>query len=230
MPRGRRFRIGGGHGARVVAPGSSQEHRPAGLAQDAGDVGEEPGGLRSVDEPVVEREVRVSTSRSAISPWCSHGVRRTAPTARIPASPGLRIGVPASTPKTPTFVIENVPPVMSAGAVRPARAVPASSAIASARSTSGRASASRTTGTTSPRSVAAAIPRLTKWCSTISPASSSQRALSAGVRPRARHTAFATIARTPMRCPSRARSVLSEARSSVVAVTSSVRTSWRAAR
>lgn len=51
------------------------------------------------------------TCRSAISPRCSHGILRTWPSARIPASPGLMIGVPASTPNTPTFVSVNVPPV-----------------------------------------------------------------------------------------------------------------------
>src|SRR3954451_19937432 len=40
---------------------------------------------------------------------------RTWPKARIAASPGLRIGVPLSTPNTPTLVIVIVPPVMSAG-------------------------------------------------------------------------------------------------------------------
>jgi hypothetical protein len=48
---------------------------------------------------------------------------RIAPNARIADSPGLRIGVPVSTPKTPTLVIVIVPPDMSAGWVRPSRAV-----------------------------------------------------------------------------------------------------------
>ena len=59
------------------------------------------------------------TSRSAISPWYSHGWRRTAPIARIAASPGFRIGVPASMPNTPMFVIEIVPPAEVGGLVRP---------------------------------------------------------------------------------------------------------------
>ena len=80
----------------------------------------------------------------------------------MPASPGLRIGVPASTPNTPTFVIENVPPRHVAGR-----------GLARARRLGERAdrigeldegqvpSASRMFGTTSPRSVAAAMPRFT---------------------------------------------------------------------
>ena len=65
----------------------------------------------------------------------THGIRRTAPNATMPASPGLRIGVPVSTPNTPTLVIVIVPPDMSAGVVLPARAVSVSSPIARARST-----------------------------------------------------------------------------------------------
>ena len=48
-------------------------------------------------------------------------------------------------------------------------------------------------GTTSPRSVAAAMPRLTDFLSTISCAASSHRALSSGVRRIARQIALATI-------------------------------------
>ena len=48
--------------------------------------------------------LRVTTSRRATSPSNSHGRRCTAPTARMAASPGLRMGTPASTPKTPTLV------------------------------------------------------------------------------------------------------------------------------
>ena len=54
----------------------------------------------------------------------------------MPASPGLRIGVPVSTPKTPTLVIVIVPPDMSAGEVLPERAVSVSAAIAPASSRS----------------------------------------------------------------------------------------------
>ena len=45
-------------------------------------------------------------------------------------SPGGRIGVPVSTPKTPTLVMLIVPPASSAGVDLPARAFPASSVSA----------------------------------------------------------------------------------------------------
>ncbi len=48
---------------------------------------------------------------------------RIAPNATIADSPGLMIGVPLSTPKTPTLVMVIVPPDISAGCVRPSRAV-----------------------------------------------------------------------------------------------------------
>ena len=60
-------------------------------------------------------------------PSTTHGIGLMAPKARIADSPGLMIGVPASTPKTPTLVIVIVPPAMSAGEVRPSRAVAVSS-------------------------------------------------------------------------------------------------------
>ena len=69
--------------------------------------------------------------------------------------------MPASTPKTPTLVMVIVPPAMSAGWVRPSRAVAVSAPIASASSRIDIRSASLTFGTTSPRGVAAAMPRLT---------------------------------------------------------------------
>ena len=72
------------------------------------------------------------------------------------------IGVPVSTPNTPTLVIVNVPPTRSAGGVFPARAVAVSSASAPASSRSVSVSASRTFGTISPRGVAAAIPSCTR--------------------------------------------------------------------
>ncbi|MND03485.1 hypothetical protein D3C83_233210 [compost metagenome] len=46
-----------------------------------------------------------------------------APNARIAASPGGKIGVPVSMPKTPMLVMVKVPPIMSAGVGRPWRAV-----------------------------------------------------------------------------------------------------------
>ena len=69
--------------------------------------------------------------------------------------------MPVSTPKTPTLVIVIVPPAMSAGWVRPSRAVAVSAAIASASCRSDSASASLMFGTIRPRGVAAAMPRLT---------------------------------------------------------------------
>jgi hypothetical protein len=83
------------------------------------------------------------------------------PNARIADSPGLRIGVPASTPKTPTLVIVIVPPAhvggLGAALAGGGREVP----IASASSRIVIASASLMFGTRSPRGVAAAMPRLT---------------------------------------------------------------------
>ena len=77
------------------------------------------------------------------------------------ASPGFRIGVPASMPKTPMFVIEIVPPESASGLVLPARAVSVSSVSAAASSRRDIRSASLMFGTISPRGVAAAMPRFT---------------------------------------------------------------------
>ena len=79
------------------------------------------------------------TWRRATSSWYSHGIFRTAPRARMAASPGFRMGVPASMPKTPMFVMEMVPPERSAGLVLPARAVSVSAvrAVDSSAGTSG---------------------------------------------------------------------------------------------
>src|SRR4051812_47522621 len=63
------------------------------------------------------------TCRTTISPSTTHGVGRTAPKHRIADSPGLRIGVPLSTPKVPTLVMVIVPRAMSPGCVLPSRAV-----------------------------------------------------------------------------------------------------------
>ena len=91
----------------------------------------------------------------------THGCFLIAPKQRIADSPGLMIGVPASTPKTPTLVIVKVPPLISAGWVLPSRATAVSSPSAVASSTSERSWASLMFGTTRPRGVAAAMPRLT---------------------------------------------------------------------
>ena len=79
----------------------------------------------------------------------------------MPDSPGFRIGVPVSTPKTPTLLIVKVPPLSAAIVVLPDRAVSVSWAIALASSSSDRSWASSMFGTISPRSVAAAMPRFT---------------------------------------------------------------------
>ena len=114
---------------------------------------------------VVEERASWVTWRTTIwsTPFSetTHGCLRTAPKQRMADSPGLMIGVPASTPKTPTLVIVNVPPDISAGCVFPSRAVAASWFSAAPRSTRGSCSASLTLGTTSPRGVAAAMPRFT---------------------------------------------------------------------
>ena len=102
------------------------------------------------------------TSRTTISPASStQGRLLIAPKHRIADSPGLMIGVPASTPKTPTLVMVKVPPDISAGCVRPSRATAVSSPSAAASSVNDSESASLTLGTTRPRGVAAAMPRLT---------------------------------------------------------------------
>ena len=76
--------------------------------------------------------------------------------------------MPVSTPNTPTLVIVNVPPDMSAGGVLPAFAVCTRAVSASASSRSDSRPASLMFGTISPRSVAAAMPRLTYSLTTIS--------------------------------------------------------------
>ena len=68
-----------------------------------------------------ERELGDLADRDlvAVSVETTHGCLLTAPKHRIADSPGLMIGVPASTPKTPTLVIVKVPPLISAGWVLP---------------------------------------------------------------------------------------------------------------
>ena len=77
-------------------------------------------------------------------------------------------------------------------------------------------------GTTSPRGVAAAMPRLTECLSTISWAASSQLELSSGVRRRARQTALAMINSGEIRRSANSRRALSRSSSSIVADTSQV--------
>ena len=80
---------------------------------------------------------------------------------RIADSPGLMIGVPPSTPNTPTLVIVIVPPAMSAARRAPARAVVDQVLQRAREPEEVERSASLTLGTTSPRGVAAAMPRFT---------------------------------------------------------------------
>ncbi len=101
------------------------------------------------------------TWRGFTLPLWTHGWSLIAPTARIADSPGLRIGVPVSTPKTPTLVIVTVPPCMAAGDVLPSLAVDTSSPSDSASCGSVLAWASLMFGTIRPRGVAAAMPRFT---------------------------------------------------------------------
>ena len=123
--------------ARVLQPpprgaryASSHQNSSGGsrVLEDPGDVGEEARALLAVDVPVVEGErergdLADARSRPRRRSETTHGCLRTAPKHRIADSPGLMIGVPASTPKTPTLVIVNVPPHISAGWVLPSRAV-----------------------------------------------------------------------------------------------------------
>src|SRR3712207_3694192 len=165
------------------------------------------------------------TCRGRTFPLCTHGSWRIAPKARIADSPGLRIGVPVSTPKTPTLVMVIVPPVMSSGAVRPARAVSVSSASAPASSASDSRPASLTLGTTSPRGVAAAMPRLTCPWTTISCAASSQELLTIGCLAAASSSALATNTSGLTLTPANSGRAAIRDRSLTIRVTSTVRNS-----
>ena len=131
------------------------------------------------------------TWRITISLLTTHGFGRIEPSATMPTSPGFKIGVPVSTPKTPMLVMVMVPFAMSAGVVRPSRAVAASCSIALANSRSDIWSASLMFGTIRPRGVAAATPKFTKLCTMIS--SSVQVELTVGLRRTAQIMALAII-------------------------------------
>jgi hypothetical protein len=103
----------------------------------------------------------VQALRTASCPSTTHGASLTCPNARIAASPGVRMGVPASTPNTPTLVIVIVPPARSAGVALPARAVSVSPARDRASPGRDSRSAFLTFGTMRPRSAATAMPRFT---------------------------------------------------------------------
>jgi hypothetical protein len=104
---------------------------------------------------------KVQTLRTAIWPSTTQGASLIWPNARMADSPGVRIGVPPSTPNTPTLVIVIVPPDRSAGVAFPALVVSVSSASARASPGSGSRPASLTFGTMRPRSAATAMPRFT---------------------------------------------------------------------
>src|ERR1019366_9186821 len=93
------------------------------------------------------------TQRGLTLPLTTHGIWRSAPNARIAASPEFRIGVPVSTPKTPTLVIVIDPPDKAAGWVLPSRAVDTRLSMARASCRSDIWSASLIVGTLSPRGV-----------------------------------------------------------------------------
>jgi len=71
----------------------------------------------------------------------------------------LTIGVDISEPNTPPLVIEKVPPVSSSIVIVPARARSAKPVTAFSIDAKSIRSASRSTGTISPRSVETATPR-----------------------------------------------------------------------
>ena len=120
-----------------------------------------------VDDAVVERQRQLHDRSRHDWPSTTHARSRTRPIARIAVCPGLRIGVPPSTPKTPTFVSVMVPPVRSRACDRPARAVSISACTRRARSRSPRRDAPLIVGTRSPRGVSAAMPRFTsRWTMT----------------------------------------------------------------
>src|SRR5487761_1102844 len=143
------------------------EHRPPQASICSGSASIAPTSLSTMEprSPSTMRwskdSASVVTLRTASWPSCTQGASLIWPSARIAASPGVRIGVPVSTPNTPTLVIVIVPCARSAGVVLPARAVSVSWPSARASSGSDSAWASLMLGTTSPRPVAAAMPRLT---------------------------------------------------------------------
>ena len=102
---------------------------------------------------------RVVIQRGMTSPETTHGFCLMVPNATIATSPGLMMGVPMSIPRAPMLVMEMVPSAISRGWVLPSRArlVRAVSSTASSRRDSSLAFLMF--GTSSPRGVAAAIPR-----------------------------------------------------------------------
>ena len=77
---------------------------------------------------------------------------------RIALCGAFTIGVDISEPNTPPLVIENVPPVSSSIVIVPLRARSANPVTAFSIAAKSMRSASRSTGTISPRSVETATP------------------------------------------------------------------------
>ena len=133
------------HGADVIASApcvSAPGQHSQWVGEHRADVAQHGRAELPVHDAVVEGQrqgARPCAPRAA--PSTTHGVSLTWPNARIAVSPGVRIGVPASTPNTPTLVIVIVPPARSAGVALPARAVSVSACRA--RASSGSVSASR---------------------------------------------------------------------------------------
>ena len=105
--------------------------------------------------------VRYAIGRIAIASSMTTARFSMAPTPRMPTCGWLMIGMPNCAPKTPGFVIVNVPPGTSSGLSCLARARSARSAIALLRPSRFFSSAFLMTGTISPQSSATAMPTLT---------------------------------------------------------------------
>src|SRR5690554_1703056 len=116
------------------------------------------------------------------------GTGLAAPTARMPASGGFSMAVNSSMPNMPRLLTEKVPPLIWSSLSLPSRASPASSTTLAPISLSDLRSASVTTGTRSPASVATATPTLTLWCCRIE--SPLNEALASGCSLRAIATAL----------------------------------------
>ena len=150
-------------GARSGASGGPQAKADevGGVGQDLADRGRKSEAACPSTSRWSKARLSVTTSRSATSPSSSQGRRCTAPTARMAASPGLRMGTPASTPKTPTLVTVMVPPRRSAGVQRAARARVGQLGQRPGQLAQRQSCASLMLGTTSPSGPATAMPRLT---------------------------------------------------------------------
>ena len=121
-------------------------------------------------------------------------------------------------PKTPMLVIVIVPSAMSAGCSLPSRAVSVICSIDWASSRNVRSCAFLMFGTTSPRGVAAAKPKFTKWCTMISV--SVHVEFTVGLRRTAHIIAFAMTSSGETLMPAKSGLALSRATNSIVRVAS----------